>query len=152
MLRPDRLTSSYNEISERNAKVPPWLLRHFLGSIDSAHSLIALFGFLVGGMVAAHQEKRSEVSDSIFELQQVRNVVAHNYGIADKHFCEKCPRFNLKQGDEVNVGSDQLIGYLNSMFAYCFMVVGRLGKLYGFDSRALVNEATPGAGDRLELD
>ena len=52
-----------------------------------------------------------ECSDAIFELQQVRNAIAHRDGAADRRFIADCPWLRAELNQRTTISSDQLSKY-----------------------------------------
>lgn len=45
----------------------------------------------------------NEIQRDIFEFQQIRNCLAHRFGIVDGRLASQCPWLELKEGDRLNV-------------------------------------------------
>ncbi|UYG04954.1 hypothetical protein OCT51_06215 [Halomonas sp. LR3S48] len=75
-------------------------------------------------------------AQAIFELQQVRNVIAHRNGIADRRLKSACPWLKVRVGHPVNVGGDMLGRYSEASGAYLLEVLYRVGDAHGLDLRA----------------
>lgn len=95
----------------------------------------------------------------LFELSQVRNVLVHRRGIADKKFVERCPWLSHAVGTEVRVSHASLGRSYIAAVAYVLVIHQRLKVLFGeapsqaMDNRILAWEAeleraqrTPAAG------
>jgi hypothetical protein len=85
---------------------------------------------------------------TLFELQQVRNVVAHRNGIADRRLRSECPWLKVKLNQGVPVTREMLNHYFNAAMEYALAVFYRIGDTYGHDLRPkdAPNKATPGDG------
>lgn len=72
---------------------------------------------------------------TLFELQQVRNVIAHHNGIADRRLRSECPWLKLKLNQPVPVTKEMLNEYFNAAMEYALTVFYRIGDAYGHDLR-----------------
>jgi len=66
------------------------------------------------------------VKDSIFELQQIRNVVVHKRGIADRRLCTACPWLDLQPGQRVLVSSEMINRYSMALLKYTMQAKQRV--------------------------
>src|SRR5687768_13032772 len=62
----------------------------------------------------------------LFELSQVRNVLVHRRGIADRRLIEQCPWLQLKIGDRAVVKNEQMHRYTTAAMAYSMIILRRL--------------------------
>lgn len=85
--------------------------------------------FSLGGAVP------DDCAKSIFELQQVRNVIAHRNGRIDKRFRKECPWFKAKLNQPVQISREQLSRYQGASMQYALTIFYRIGDLYGHDLR-----------------
>jgi hypothetical protein len=85
--------------------------------VDRFESLLCVLG--LDGAV------EKPVRDDIFELQQVRNVVVHAGGLADRKFVEMCPRRKERIGEPVCVTHEDYLRYREAVEAYLFCILGR---------------------------
>jgi hypothetical protein len=69
----------------------------------------------------------------LFELNQVRNVLVHRSGIADRRFIESCPWLNLHVGDPVKINYHTSQRYFKSVQMYNLELLIRLGEYFGVD-------------------
>jgi hypothetical protein len=76
-----------------------------------------------------------EISKAIFELQQVRNVIAHQNGRCDRGLKQSCPWLKLKIGQETCVTSKQVATYAEATAEYALHVLYRIGDQNGVDLR-----------------
>lgn len=90
---------------------------------------------------------------TLFELQQVRNAIAHRSGRADRRLRSDCPWLKLKTNQPVLVSRKMLHAYSEaaSEFLLCFLY--RVGDVYSVDLRPAERKATipslqPTADDR----
>ena len=58
------------------------------------------------------------VRRAIFELSEVRNVLMHRHGFADKRFVSSCPWFGARVGDELLVKEQQYVRYELAISCY----------------------------------
>jgi len=78
---------------------------------------------------------------TLFELQQVRNAIAHRSGRADRRLRSACPWLKLKINQPVLVSRKMLNAYSEaaSKFLLCFLY--RVGDVYSVDLRTTEREA-----------
>lgn len=78
---------------------------------------------------------------TLFELQQVRNAIAHRSGRADRRLRSDCPWLKLKINQPVLVNHKTLHTYSEaaSKFLLCFLY--RVGDIYSVDLRPTEREA-----------
>lgn len=74
-----------------------------------------------------------ETKRTLFELSQVRNVLVHRLGIADRRLLEACPWLDLKRGDRLAISHDDYLRYRNSVGDYVGNLIERAGGLYGIE-------------------
>jgi hypothetical protein len=80
---------------------------------------------------------------TLYELQQVRNVVLHKRGIADQKFCMACPWLNIKPGTHVAVSQKMLDAYFAAAGHYIVELIYRTGEFFGVPGmRAKAEAAT----------
>jgi hypothetical protein len=72
---------------------------------------------------------------SIFELQQVRNAIAHQNGRCDRRLKSNCPWLKLKLGEPIAVSSKQLDSYATAAAEYSLDVLYRIGDHHGVNLR-----------------
>lgn len=72
---------------------------------------------------------------ALFELQQLRNAIAHKNGFVDRHLKLSCPWLKLRLGRPVQVSHRMLERYAVSSADYLVAVLYRVGDLYGIDLR-----------------
>lgn len=66
----------------------------------------------------------------LFELQQVRNVIAHSNGKADRRLRVECPWLKLKLNQPVHVSQTMLTEYAAAAAGYLLEVLYRVGDVY----------------------
>jgi hypothetical protein len=76
-----------------------------------------------------------ECSKALFELQQVRNAIAHRNGRADRRLRAECPWLKLKLNQPVNVTHTMLRTYSSAGVEYLLAILYRVGDIYGHDLR-----------------
>ena len=69
----------------------------------------------------------------IYELGQVRNLIAHNFSKVDRRFADACPWLEVKIGDEFYVSRDMFERYNYVIIAYVTLIICRLGEHFGVD-------------------
>jgi hypothetical protein len=74
-------------------------------------------------------------SKALFELQQVRNTIAHTNGRADRRLKSECPWLRIRLGQPVHVSHEMLDCYSNASSEYLLIVLYRVGDIYGHDLR-----------------
>lgn len=72
-----------------------------------------------------------DVRQTLFELQQVRNVIVHSRGIADQKICRSCPWLNLKLGDHVLIDHVTHARYRGAVCKYATELVYRIREAFG---------------------
>lgn len=85
--------------------------------IGRFETLLDVFG--LGGPVSPI------VRRDVVELQQVRNVLVHRRGIADRQLLEACPWMDLAIGDQVVVTSEDLLRYVRALSSYLAELIYR---------------------------
>ena len=74
-----------------------------------------------------------ECSKVMFELQHVRNSIAHRNGIVDRRLRDACPWLAMPTGTRLRVSRVMLAGYASAAIEYLLMVLYRVGDTYGVD-------------------
>jgi hypothetical protein len=72
-----------------------------------------------------------QIGALIYEMQQVRNVVAHRRGIADARFCAACPTFGTAIGQRVLISHERWRAYEGAIHSYILEVIFRTGERFG---------------------
>lgn len=70
---------------------------------------------------------------NLFELNQVRNVLVHRGGNADRRLNEACPWLGFAVGDPVTITHDAFRKYNESVHAYAIILITRVGERFGVD-------------------
>jgi hypothetical protein len=72
---------------------------------------------------------------ALFELQQVRNAIAHQNGRCDRRLRASCPWLKLKIGEPISIGAEQLNLYSTATVEYALAILYRLGDHHGTNLR-----------------
>lgn len=91
-----------------------------------------------------HSTISSERRKSLFELQKVRNNLAHRSGRADRRLIAECPWLKYKVGQQVNVDLTMLRAYFESSAEFLLHLLFNVGDTHGIDLRP-ASEVTPAA-------
>lgn len=91
--------------------------------ISRFEALFRVFG-LGGGVDDA-------VRKTLLELCEVRNVLVHRGGIADRRLAEACPWLNVQAGDHVVVTKLDVISYATGCSNYIGSLISRLQAYFG---------------------
>lgn len=83
---------------------------------------------------------------TLFELQQIRNAVAHRNGRADRRLRSDCPWLKLKVNQAVHVDYKMLHAYSEASGQFLLALLYRVGDVYSLDLRPTEAEV-PMAGD-----
>jgi hypothetical protein len=67
----------------------------------------------------------------LFELSQVRNVIVHKSGRADRRLVEACPWLGLQRGDPVNVTKQMFERFMLAAYWYAVELRGRIDEREG---------------------
>lgn len=89
-------------------------------------------------VVGLDVELESEVGRALFELQQVRNNLAHRNGRADARLISECPWLGLKKGEALMISTKMMTSYHNAAGSFLLTVLYKVGDMHGMD---LKNEA-----------
>lgn len=81
-----------------------------------------------------------QVTKTLFELQQVRNAIAHQNGRCDRRLKTSCPWLKLKIGEPIKVSGQQLKNYANATAEYALGVLYRIGDGHGVNLRNNLND------------
>jgi hypothetical protein len=80
-------------------------------------------------------------AQTLFELQQVRNAIAHRNGRADRRLRTQCPWLKLRLNQPVHVSGAMLQGYSNASGEFLLTLLYRVGDRYGTDLRVKSGKA-----------
>lgn len=78
---------------------------------------------------------------TLFELQQVRNAIAHRNGRADRRLRSDCPWLKLKINQPVLVSRKMLHAYSGAAGEFLLALLYRVGDVYSVDLRPTEREA-----------
>lgn len=92
------------------------------------------------GALGLSGSSEASVQEALYELQCVRNLIAHRDGQIDRAFIRKCPWFSGKLGSDLKVTRDMIAAYDASIGAYILELFNRVGDHYGFDYRNTTDE------------
>lgn len=92
-----------------------------------------------------------EVGTAIYEAQQIRNVIAHRGGAADRKLVEACPWLGLKPGQPLTVSHKRFVYYLRAIHIYVVELINRFRTFEGMKPitynrpplTELIDKATP---------
>jgi hypothetical protein len=107
------------ELLEREMKAP------FKAGVNRFESLLEVFG--LSGYVDESDKK------NLYEMSQLRNVLVHRRGIADKHLIDACPWLDLETGQPVLVTFESYQRFSASVVHYIIELVARVGTYFGMD-------------------
>lgn len=74
-----------------------------------------------------------ECAKALFELQQIRNVVAHRNSKADRRIIAECPWLKLKTGQPLEISDVMMDAYGSASIEYLMTILRRVCKQYGRD-------------------
>lgn len=77
----------------------------------------------------------SGCGQTLFELQQVRNAIAHRNGRADRRLRTDCPWLKLKLNQPIHVSHQMLRAYAEASGQYLLCLLYRIGDVYGHNLR-----------------
>lgn len=78
---------------------------------------------------------------TLFELQQIRNAIAHRSGRADRRLRSDCPWLKLKINQPVLVSRKMLNAYSGAAGNFLLLLLYRVGDVYSVDLRPTGEEA-----------
>ena len=76
-----------------------------------------------------------KTKDTLFEMQQVRNCIAHRFGRVDKKLIAHCPQLKLKDGEELKLKISDIHRYGEASGSYLLAVLFAAGDGVGTDLR-----------------
>jgi hypothetical protein len=89
------------------------------------------FEAVISALGVAGNPGEESVKEAIFELQQIRNVIVHKQGTADRRLCTTCPWLNLAIGQQVQVTHDMCAKYHDAAMAYVVELIFRTSEFFG---------------------
>jgi len=73
-----------------------------------------------------------DVRRELFVLQQLRHVLVHRDGVADRRLVERCPSLNVKPGDTVQINHDAYLRLSKATGQYVTELIQRTRVSLGF--------------------
>lgn len=80
---------------------------------------------------------QDSLGQNLFELSQVRNVLVHRVGKADRRLNEACPWLGFAVGDPVTITDDAFLKYSESVLVYVTQLIVRIRERFGDDMTGL---------------
>ncbi|MGV9742886.1 hypothetical protein [Nocardia farcinica] len=74
-----------------------------------------------------------ELKRKLRAAHQIRNVWAHNSGIADRHFVENCPYLPYKLGQRVDMSQETMQELSQAVIDYIALIMKRVNKKFADD-------------------
>jgi hypothetical protein len=68
----------------------------------------------------------------LYELQQVRNVLVHRSGIADRRLVSACPWMDIASGDALKLDYSTYVRYRDAVHGYLRVLINRMRVRLGF--------------------
>lgn len=99
------------------------------------------------GLAGSTKDKAAE---HLFELQQIRNAVAHQNGRCDRRLKANCPWLKLKLHSPIRISAQQIGSYFEATGEYTLELLYRIGDQYGADLRATADGAGQSAEPAIE--
>jgi hypothetical protein len=85
-------------------------------------------------------------AQTLFELQQVRNVIAHRNGRTDRRLRSDCPWLKLKINQPILISRNMLQAYSGAAAEFLLSFLYRVGDIYNVDLRPTKREASNPSG------
>ena len=76
-------------------------------------------------------EVADETRKTIFELHNVRNVLVHRKGEADRRFVDACPWMGYEIGDDIRVTHTDFERYITAQHDYLEEIIHRVREVFG---------------------
>ncbi len=76
------------------------------------------------------------IKETIYELSQVRNLIAHRSSKIDVRFKKACPWVRGRLGSRLHVTAPMLDRYISAVSNYITLFACRIGERYGLDMRS----------------
>jgi len=90
-------------------------------------------------LVGLDGEIPKKISDKIYEMQQIRNLIMHRMGIIDHYFIEKCNwANNLRVGLQYKMSSSDYIKMLDAVTSYIGIIMDRINIKWSAGSTKLL--------------
>ncbi|AZC62628.1 hypothetical protein [Pseudomonas chlororaphis] len=96
-------------------------------------------------------EIQEGVRRTLYELSQIRNIIVHKSGKADRRIVEACPWLNYKKGDTVHVTFKMFECYRLAVYWYIVAIRGRVDSRDGIKNVADLNEILQMIEGKLEF-
>jgi hypothetical protein len=77
-----------------------------------------------------------EVAKSLYELQQLRHVIVHRSGVADRKLAEACPWLSLSAGDKVSIDHRHYAGLNGAVIEYVTELIHRVRRHFSPEDSA----------------
>jgi hypothetical protein len=77
------------------------------------------------GAIGLGGELDRRVGKSLFQTQQIRNVLAHRAGVVDRVLVERCPDLKLIAGSTIRIGRELFVSSVHGMSVYAVTVRNR---------------------------
>ena len=75
-------------------------------------------------------EVESDLRKTLFEMQQVRNVLVHKLGVVDSKFRRDCPWFDVPEGAVLQVSAEMAHRYSHAVGDYLVVLINRVRARY----------------------
>lgn len=72
-----------------------------------------------------------KVRRDMLELNQVRNVLVHRYGVVDRRLTDACPWMTIEIGQKIQVDAKMTERYMRSAMEYAVVLIVRVGEKFG---------------------
>lgn len=96
-------------------------------------------------------EIQDGVRRTLYELSQIRNIIVHKSGKADRRIVEACPWLNFKKGDTVHVTFEMFECYRLAVYWYIVAVRGRVDSRDGIKNPVNLNQILQMIEEKLQL-
>jgi hypothetical protein len=83
------------------------------------------------GLVAAPQDTDAQMTQNLWEMQQIRNVFAHKRGTVDARLIANCPHLPFKIKDEIRIDRHAWADFLVTTVLYADAIVRRMKRELG---------------------
>lgn len=103
------------------------------------------FEGLLGGVGLSGPVPKA-IQRDLFELYQIRNVLAHRRGLVDKKLAEACPWLRLKVGGEICIDHKGYAKYSRAVSAYAALLIHRSAAYFGVKLRTKRDRAAVDTG------
>lgn len=84
----------------------------------------------------------ADIGRTLFELQQVRNAIAHRNGRTDRRLRSNCPWLKLKINEPIQISRDQIHVYAAAAAEFLLSLLYQVGDLHGIDLRSTEGPST----------